>query len=147
MCHFWSIQICSKQMAFINKVFRLSENIRIITRNSYLKTSFSENQYVRYYGTYPAICNRTPKILKKTKIWILLNIIWNTTISIIPLIQSYEILIHFVMFWLSWRIFFFSLNKSFYISFFLLHSDWKTILKIMLFACFLLFLPYYFSSY
>ena len=57
----------------MNEVFRPAENIRINTRNSYLKLSHpfqkaSTGQnglsYIR-----PAIWSRIPKILKKTKNW------------------------------------------------------------------------------
>ena len=37
----------------------------------------------------------------------------------ISLIQIYEMLVDLIMLWLSWRIYFFSLNKYFYILFFL----------------------------
>ena len=57
----------------MNKVFRLAENIIINTRNSYLKlsilfrkTSTGQNG-LSYIG--PAIWNRIPEILKKTKNW------------------------------------------------------------------------------
>ena len=55
----------------MNEVFRPAENIRINTRNSYLKlsqpfrkTSTRQNG-LSYIG--PAIWNRIPEILKKTK--------------------------------------------------------------------------------
>ena len=72
------------------------------------------------------------KCLRKPEIWILSNIRWNTTIWMISQIQIYEILVDLIMLWLSWKIFFFSLNKYFYVFFFffLLHSDWKTTMKI-----------------
>ena len=57
----------------MNKVFRLAENVIINTRNSYLKlsilfrkTSTGQNG-LSYIG--PAIWNRIPEILKKTKNW------------------------------------------------------------------------------
>ena len=55
----------------MNKVFGPAENIRINVRNSYLKliilfgkTSTGQND-LSYIG--PAIWNRSPEILKKTK--------------------------------------------------------------------------------
>ena len=55
----------------MNEAFRSAENIRISTRNSYLKlshhfrkTSTGQNG-LSYLG--PAIWNRIPEILKKTK--------------------------------------------------------------------------------
>ena len=55
----------------MNEVFRLAQNITINTRNSYLmlshtfrKTSTEQNG-LSYIG--PAIWNRIPEILKKTK--------------------------------------------------------------------------------
>ena len=55
----------------MNEVFRLAENRRIITRNKYFKlshpfrkTSTGQNS-LSYIG--PAIWNRIPEILKKTK--------------------------------------------------------------------------------
>ena len=46
----------------MNEVFRPAEKIKIITRNS--KTSIIQND-LSYIG--PAIWNRIPEILKKTK--------------------------------------------------------------------------------
>ena len=53
----------------MNEVFRPTENIKLNTRNSHLKlnhpfrkTSNGQNGYIG-----PAICNRIPEILKKTK--------------------------------------------------------------------------------
>ena len=86
----------------MNEVFRPAENIRINTRNSCLKLSHPfRKTSTRQNGlsyTGPAIWNRIPEILKKIKIWILLNIRWNTTIWMISLIQIYEILVDLIMF-------------------------------------------------
>ena len=56
----------------MNEVFRSTEKVRINTGNSYLKlshpfrnTSTGQNDLSYVFG--PAICNRIPEILKKTK--------------------------------------------------------------------------------
>ena len=55
----------------MNEVFRPAENIRINTRNSYLKLShpFRKNSTGQNSLSYsePAIWNRIPEIFKKTK--------------------------------------------------------------------------------
>ena len=72
MCHLYRIEICSKKCpAYMNEVFRLTENIRINTRNSFLKLSHpfkktsTGQKGLSYIG--PAIWNRIPEVLKKTK--------------------------------------------------------------------------------
>ena len=61
----------SKCLAYMNEVFRPAENLRINTRNSYLKLNhpFQKNSTgqngLSYIGS--AIWNRNPEILKKTK--------------------------------------------------------------------------------
>ena len=56
----------------MNKVFRPTENIRINTRNSYLKLSHPFRKASTGQNglscTGPAIWNKIPEILKKTKI-------------------------------------------------------------------------------
>ena len=72
MCHLYSIQICSKKCpTYTNEVFRLAENIRINTRNSFIKLNhlFQKNSAgqkgLSYIG--PAIWNWIPDIFKKTR--------------------------------------------------------------------------------
>ena len=72
MCHLYSIQICSKQMpSLYERSFQTGENIRINAINSYLKLSHpfrktsTKQNGLSYIG--PAIWNRIPEILKKTK--------------------------------------------------------------------------------
>ena len=62
----------NKCPAYMNEVFRSTEKVRINTGNSYLKlshpfrnTSTGQNDLSYVFG--PAICNRIPEILKKTK--------------------------------------------------------------------------------
>ena len=125
----------------MNEVFWPAENMRIKTRNSFLKLNHSFRKTstgqkgLSYIG--PAIWNRIPEIIKKTrnlntfkhkmKHYYLDDLsnpnLWNVGRFDYPLAII--------------RIFFFLLNKYFYILlFFLLHSDWKTTMKIRLFPCF-----------
>ena len=60
----------SKCPAYMNEVFRPAENIRINTRNGFLKLKHFRKTSIRHNGlSYigPAIWNRIPEILKKTK--------------------------------------------------------------------------------
>ena len=67
-------------MPILGEVFKPAENIRITTRNSYLKLSdpFPKNSTrqnsLSYFG--PAIWNRIPENLKKTKNLNTFFIVW-----------------------------------------------------------------------
>ena len=131
----------------MNEVFKPVENMRINTRNSFLNRKTSTRQKgLSYIG--PAIWNRIAECFKKTRNLNTFNIRWNSTILMISLIQIYEMLVDFIMLWPSWKIFFSSLNKYFCIFFFLIPASlWlKYHMKIRLFDCFVLYLPYCFSS-
>ena len=140
MCHHYS-------PAYMNEVFRLAENIRISTRNSYFKLShpFRKTSAGQNSLSYivPVIWTEFQKFWRKPKIWVLSNIRWNTTIWMIFLIQIYELCFgyHKEYFSFHWT----NISTScFCCCFFLLHSDWGITMKIRLFACFVLSLPYYF---
>ena len=71
MCHVYSIQICSKQMPSLYEVFRPAENMRMKTRNSFLKLNHpfqktsTRQKDLPYIG--PAIWKRIPEIIRKTR--------------------------------------------------------------------------------
>ena len=86
----------------MNEAFRSAENIRISTRNSYLKlshhfrkTSTGQNG-LSYLG--PLFGKEFQKFWRKPKMWILSNIRWNTTMRVISLIQIYEIVVDWIIF-------------------------------------------------
>ena len=95
----------NKCPAYMNEVFRPAENMRINTRNSFLKLNILFEKPVPgkrvclildlLFGT------QFQKLLRKLEIWILSNIRWNTTIWMISLIQIYEIWVDLIMLWLS----------------------------------------------
>ena len=67
-----AIQICSSKCpAYMNEVFRPAENMRINTKNSFLKLNHpfrntsTGQKGLSYIG--PAIWNRIPEIIKKTR--------------------------------------------------------------------------------
>ena len=97
----------NKCPAYMNEVFRLVENIRINTRNSYLKLSHPfQKKTVLDKTTFYILMDllfgtEFQKFWRKPKIWILSNVRWNTTIWMISLIRIYGILVDFFMFWLS----------------------------------------------
>ena len=106
---------------YTNEVFRLAENIRINTRNSFIKLN---HLFQKKPVPDKKVClildllfgTEFQKFLRKPEIWILSSIKCYTTIWMISLILIYEILVDLIMLWLiSYRIFFFSLNKYFYI--------------------------------
>ena len=69
MCHVYSIQICSKQMPSLYDVFRPAENMRMKTRNSFLKLNHpfqktsTRQKGLPYIG--PAIGTEFQKFLRK----------------------------------------------------------------------------------
>ena len=75
MCHVYNIQTCSKQIPslyiYINEGFRPTENMRINTRNSFLKLNrpfrktSTGQKGLSYIGL--AIGNRIPETIKKTR--------------------------------------------------------------------------------
>lgn len=149
MCYLSCIKICSNKCpTYINDVFWLAENIIINMRNSYLnlsdsfwKTSTGQSS-LSYTG--PAIWTHFQNFSRKHKISILSNIIWNTDDFSNPNlwnITGFDYALTFL------KIFFvfllvFSLSSSMF--FFLLHSDWGSTVKLRLFTCFVLSLPYCF---
>ena len=84
----------NKCLPYMNEVFRPAENIRINTRNSYLKLShpFRKNSTGQNSLSYsePAIGTEFQKFSRKPNIWILSNTRWNSTIWMISLIQIYD---------------------------------------------------------
>ena len=138
--------------ASMNEVFRPAGNMRINTRNSFLKLNHpfrktsTGQKSLSYIGR--AIWNRIPEIIKKTRY---LNTfkhkmkhcylndlskpnLWNVGRF------DYALVIIKNIFLFVKQIF---LHPFFL---FLLYSDWRTTMKIRLFACFVLSLPYCFSS-
>ena len=133
----------------MNEVFRPAENMRINTRNSFLKLNHpfwktsTGQKGLSYIG--PAIWNRIPEIIKKTrnlntfkhkmKHYYLNDLfdpnLWNVGGFDYAIIKNILLFIKQIFL----HLFFF----------FLLHSDWRTTMKIRLFACFVLSLPYCFS--
>ena len=94
----------NKCPAYMNEVSRSAENLRINTRNSYLKLNHpfrkTNTRKNSLSSIKPATWNRIPKIFKKTKNLNTFNIRWNTTIWMISQIQINEILLVFITLWL-----------------------------------------------
>ena len=88
--------------AFINEVFRSPENMRINTRNSFLKLTilFEKPVLDKRISLILDLPFRTEfqKFFRKPEIWIFSNIRRNTTIWMISLIQVYEMLVDLTMF-------------------------------------------------
>ena len=97
------------------------------------------------YRTNPLSYTAPTFFWRKPKIWIASNIRWNTTVWMISLIRIYEVLGDLIMLWQSERLTFFSFDVS--LLFYLLHYYWRITMKIRLFACFALSLPYSFPSH
>ena len=130
----------NKCPVYMNKVFRLAENIIINTRNSYLKlsilfrkTSTGQNGLS---NIGPAVWNRIPEILKKTKNWNTFKHRMehcNLNDYVLAIIKNVILFIKCI----STSFFFFQLDSS----------DSRTTVKIRLCACFVFSLRYYFSSH
>ena len=135
----------------MNKFFTTAEKMRTNTRNSFLKlkhpfrkTSIGQKGLF-YIG--PAIWNRFQEIFKKTRnlnaIWYNMKHYYLNNLSGPNLWNGgrfdYALAIIKNIFLFIKQIF---LHPFFFFS--LLHSDWKTTIKIMLFACFVLSLLCYF---
>ena len=91
--------------AYINEVFRPVENIRINTRNSYLKLNhpFRKTSTGKsgLSNTEPAVWNNIPEILKKNKNFNTFKHKMKTNIWMISLIKIHEMLADLIMIWLS----------------------------------------------
>ena len=142
----------NKCLAYMNEVFRPAENIRINTRNSYLKLRhpFRKNSTGQNGFSYigPAIWNRIPETLEKTKNlntfkhkikrYYLNDLsnpnLWN--------IAGFDYVLVVVK-----NIFLFIKQIFLHLFFFLLHSDWRITIKARLFVCFALSLSYYLPSH
>ena len=87
--------------AFINEVFQSPENMRINTRNSFLKLTilFKKPVLDKRISLILDLPFRTEfqKFFRKPEIWIFSNIRRNTTIWMISLIQVYEMLVDLIM--------------------------------------------------
>ena len=152
MYHVYSIQICSKQMPSLYEwSFQTGWNMRINTRNSFLKLNHpfrkasTGQKGLSYIG--PAIWNRIPEIIKKTRN---LNTLKQKMKNYYPNDLSNPNLWNVGRFDYALavikNIFLFVGQIFLHPFFFLLQSDWGTTMKIRLFAWFLLPLPYCFSS-
>ena len=144
-----------------NEVFRPAENMKINTRNSFLKLNHpfqktsTRQKGLPYIG--PAIWKRIPEIIRKTRnlntfkhkmkqyylndlsnpnFWNVGRFDYALAITIIKNIFLFvkQIFLHSFCFLFC------------FVSFFLHYSDWRTTMKIRLFTCFVLSLPYCFSS-
>ena len=91
--------------AYINEVFRPVENIRINTRNSYLKLNhpFRKTSTGKsgLSNTEPAVWNNIPEILKKNKNFNTFKHKMKTNIWMISLIKIREMLADLIIIWLS----------------------------------------------
>ena len=86
----------NKCPAYMNEVSRSAENLRINTRNSYLKL----NHPFRKTNTRKNSLSSIKPAIWKTKNLNTFKIRWNTTIWMISQIQINEILLVFIMLWL-----------------------------------------------
>ena len=132
----------------MNEVFRPAENIRIKTRNSYLKLNHPFRKTSTEQSSLSCLFwTKFQKFGRKPNIWILstkikhyhLNDLSNPNLwNVGGFDYAFAVIKNFL----------FLLNKYFYIfMLFLLHSDLRTTMKIRLFACFVLSSPYCFSSH
>ena len=91
----------SKSPVYMNQVFRLAENKRMNTRNSYLKLNWPFRKTSTRQNGLPCtglvIWNNIPEILKKTKNLNTFKHKYNTNIWMISLIEIYETLVDLII--------------------------------------------------
>ena len=146
MCHCVTSTVLKfvqiKCPAYMNKVFRPIENIRINTRNSYFKPSFSKNQY-RTRRLILEILKETKNLstFKHKMKHYYLNDLYNPNLwsitgfdYVLAIIEYFSFHFHFFSFFL-------------FFSCFTLTEGPQSTMKTRLFPCFVLSLPYYFSSH